>query len=1095
MNVCSPSWRWKAAVVFSLSLALHCRRETALPPARTTEPRLTGFDTWHRCTKSVPPGHVVELARCAPANPPRDLVSLAVSDCEDSMTTAADAVRLLAYVPLCTSAAVDHLEKLAKTKPSPSVLSDLSAGYFLRAQRGDRPSDFVRSLDAADRACALAPTAQARFNRALAQEALGFSSEAARSWDELRKDGTPWAREAAEHQARLAATINRSKAAQWALNQELLPRAAAAGDHKAVDQLVAPYLNAAQLYVETKVLPDWATASAAKSETAATHLRLAEMIATALAARTNDRYLLDAVQKIPDCPDAGALKRLSDAYGAFGAMRTTAMKPGPWPEYASVERALKESGSSLQFGLMLGMATGLTQERHYDQALALLRSTEREAVEHHYPYLLARVHTGRGYVYLTQGRHIEALAEYSQATSVFERTHDLENFGKIRSYLVGLFRQIGDPELTWRASFQNQRYANDLVDAQSRHLSLGENATSAVELGYPAVGLQYQNLAVRLLQDELSRDPGEGKLQTLRDNLGIALFRRAWIQVHLGRSDAALADLNASTALVKPSERKETGIPAGYRARIAEISAQRVAGKDRPRAISKLSEAIGLASTTYYQTLSASLRIQRAELYLLDGNRSAAAADLRAAVASLQAEEKAALDRPPDQLTFSAEQLWSAYFARAQETYRRLIHYYVEEGSDAEAFRHAERARAYEPLHLILRRPDLPPAFRNLIHDGEPLRLDAVERIVPSGTFLLQYSVDDERTYVWVIGEGRSERLELPVGESTIRGWTHTLHRYADLRDEKRFTAALAEPYAALLEKPLALVAKLQGREQAKVVIVPDRSMHGLPFAALRNGRGYLMQEHPVSVAGSSTLYVFSLLQDRQLSAWKKQSVLLFADPAIDQKLDVARDQPSLLAARSEAERIRSVYAPVAQVDPPHMGEQATVPELLRLSAESTIVHIAAHGIANAEVPSRSYLLLAPTENDTGVIDAERLLKELRLTRTRLVVLSACSSAGGTPVGPEGLAPLVRPLIAAGVPGIVGTLWDVSDSLATEDLLVRFHHYYRDGEDADNALRLAQMDMLGHSSKGHQAVWAWSAYQMNGFASSPFPASAGPTRR
>jgi CHAT domain-containing protein len=162
----------------------------------------------------------------------------------------------------------------------------------------------------------------------------------------------------------------------------------------------------------------------------------------------------------------------------------------------------------------------------------------------------------------------------------------------------------------------------------------------------------------------------------------------------------------------------------------------------------------------------------------------------------------------------------------------------------------------------------------------------------------------------------------------------------------------------------------------------------------------------------------------------------------------------------------------------------------LRLAAGNTIIHLAVHGVANPEVPSRSFFLLAPTGDDSGVIDAERLLKQLQLTKTRLAVLSACSSAGGTPVGAEGLAPLVRPFVAAGVPGVVGTLWNVSDNLATEDLLVRFHQHYRDGREAAQALQLAQQEMIAHPSKAHRAAWAWSAFQMYGCASSPFPASA-----
>src|SRR5205085_7297285 len=102
--------------------------------------------------------------------------------------------------------------------------------------------------------------------------------------------------------------------------------------------------------------------------------------------------------------------------------------------------------------------------------------------------------------------------------------------------------------------------------------------------------------------------------------------------------------------------------------------------------------------------------------------------------------------------------------------------------------------------------------------------------------------------------------------------------------------------------------------------------------------------------------------------------------------------------------------------------------------------------------------------------------------RTRLVVLSACSSAGGSFVGPQGLAPLVRPFIGANVPAVVGSLWDVNDA-STKQLLVFFHCHYRHGDDVAVALRNAQLEML----RKDDSVMAWAAFQVVGYATSPFP--------
>ncbi|HEY0373102.1 MAG TPA: CHAT domain-containing protein, partial [Thermoanaerobaculia bacterium] len=304
--------------------------------------------------------------------------------------------------------------------------------------------------------------------------------------------------------------------------------------------------------------------------------------------------------------------------------------------------------------------------------------------------------------------------------------------------------------------------------------------------------------------------------------------------------------------------------------------------------------------------------------------------------------------------------------------------------------------------------------------------------------------------------------------------------------DVEGFQEALATPYARLLREPLARVAKLKvPKSVPRIVIIPDRSMHGLPFAALRNGNRYVVEDHRVSVAASATLYAFSLAKDRQRAGTPAVSMLLVTDPAIAPGLAIAGGLPQLDWAHAEARQIEELYRGALSIDT-LTGSQATSVEFLRLARTSSIIHVAAHGIANPDIPSRSLLLFAPVGRDTGAVDAERLLKELRLENARLAVLAACSSAGGTPVGPEGLAPLVRPLLVAGVPGVLGTLWNVHDSSETAKLLVLFHRNYRNGKDADDALRLAQLEMLGDRDLAQSSAVAWAPFQVTGYASSPF---------
>jgi CHAT domain-containing protein len=1081
-------------------LLFHCDRHQP----RVTEPSLSGFDDWRDCTKTLARGNVVETVRCGDTNLPREFVSLAVSECEGKMTSAKETVRVLGYVAACTDIAVEKLEQFAREqRGDATVLSDLSGAYIVRAQRKNQPADFVRALDAADRAVAAGgELPAARFNRALAQEALGFTDEAIASWDALRADeDAPWRDEAAQHSMRLVARRSRSAATRWKNNKILLPERAAAGDRKAVRAMIDSYHTLAQRYVEEEVLRAWAEASLARqTDKAEQQLVIAEIIATELNAlsREGDRYLLDSVERIRLRGDEDRSTRLEEGHLLLGAARdrSRTFSGSVEEKYRRSASLLADAGSPMHLAALAGVAASLTVASRFDEAWSLLEHIEQIAARKGYASLRGRVYAARGYLRMTQGYDLDALAEYGKAKDIFEETGDLENAGSVQNIFIGLFRRIGHEDLTWRSVFQSRRYVRNLVEAQARHINSGECALSALALGYPSIALRYQNIAVQMLENETSNATGTD-LEYLRRNVGVARRTRALIEASLSEgnpaADAAVeADLAEAARLLAGGEkdsnrdvRDKDPITNGFRARIAEVRARQMARMDRKKAIHLLTGAIQLAANAHYGSLIASLLTQRARLYRLEGQARESVADLEAAIALLREEERAAV-KSQEKLTES-ERLWSALFSRSQEAYRELVQHHVEQNADAIAFGYAEKARAYEPLQLLLKRTDLPAEFRALIHDDEPLDLETVKRVLPAGTYVLEYSVHDDVTHVWIIGKDFSVRKTLSVGEKQIHAWTRSIQKYASMQNDEAFEASLDAPYDRLLATPVGIVTRRE--PNARIVIVPDRSMHGLPFAGLRHAERYLIETHPISVQGSATLYAFSLMQDRHLPRDTSQSVLLFADPRFDENLDIAYKQPRLTAARTEAQQIHDLYAPIARVDPPYMDERATVPALLALAPDSSIVHIAAHGITNPDAPSRSFLLLAPADGDSGIIDAERLLRQLQLTKTRLAVLSACSSAGGTPVGPEGLAPLVRPLLAAGVPGIAGTLWNVGDNQATQDLLVRFHKHYRDGYAADVALQKAQMEMIHDPLAGHRAPRSWSAFQFNGYASSPFPPS------
>jgi tetratricopeptide (TPR) repeat protein len=99
--------------------------------------------------------------------------------------------------------AVPLLEQAVEHRAPPAkMLSDLSAAYLVRADRGHNPQDRAKALAVADRALhADATLAEALFNRALALERLSLTDEARGAWQDFvaLDHGSPWSAEARVH--------------------------------------------------------------------------------------------------------------------------------------------------------------------------------------------------------------------------------------------------------------------------------------------------------------------------------------------------------------------------------------------------------------------------------------------------------------------------------------------------------------------------------------------------------------------------------------------------------------------------------------------------------------------------------------------------------------------------------------------------------------------------------------------------------------------------------------------------------------------------------------------------------------------------------
>jgi CHAT domain-containing protein len=151
---------------------------------------------------------------------------------------------------------------------------------------------------------------------------------------------------------------------------------------------------------------------------------------------------------------------------------------------------------------------------------------------------------------------------------------------------------------------------------------------------------------------------------------------------------------------------------------------------------------------------------------------------------------------------------------------------------------------------------------------------------------------------------------------------------------------------------------------------------------------------------------------------------------------------------------------------------------VVELLGRASILHFAGHAVFNPDEPERSFLALTGAADDDGRL-AAREIGALRLSKTYVVVLSACSTMNPRPTRAGPMAGLAHSFLSAGVPVTISTLWDVSDR-ATTELLVEVHRGLATGGDATAVLRRAQLRALHSSDPTLSVASTWAAFTSTG---------------
>jgi CHAT domain-containing protein/predicted negative regulator of RcsB-dependent stress response len=406
----------------------------------------------------------------------------------------------------------------------------------------------------------------------------------------------------------------------------------------------------------------------------------------------------------------------------------------------------------------------------------------------------------------------------------------------------------------------------------------------------------------------------------------------------------------------------------------------------------------------------------------------------------------------------------------------------------------------------------------------QPLTLAEIQQqVVDDDTMLLEYSLGEERSYLWAVTKTSITSYELPK-RADIEALAQRFYQQTGKQNLPQRRGIGVEPRtdtvdvtSQLSQMLLSPVAGQLG--QKRLLIVSDGALQFLPFAALPapdtigNGNTpvpLIVKHEIVNLPSASTLAV--IRQDTSGRKPAPKAVAVLADPvfsADDERLKTsAATQPTvplqsatptdvdtlaltraafemsatfdrLPYTRTEADTILKL-APTAEaiqaLDFAANFATATNPQL----SQYRIVHFATHGILDSVNPELSGVVLSLVDDkgktQNGFLRLRHIFN-LNLP-AELVVLSACETGLGEDVKGEGLVGLTRGFMYAGAPRVLVSLWSVNDK-GTSELMSRFYKkMLQEGQKPAAALRAAQIEML--QTPQWKDPYYWAAFTLQG---------------
>jgi CHAT domain-containing protein/tetratricopeptide (TPR) repeat protein len=245
------------------------------------------------------------------------------------------------------------------------------------------------------------------------------------------------------------------------------------------------------------------------------------------------------------------------------------------------------------------------------------------------------------------------------------------------------------------------------------------------------------------------------------------------------------------------------------------------------------------------------------------------------------------------------------------------------------------------------------------------------------------------------------------------------------------------------------------------LIIEADGQLAKLPFQALVLPEGSYLGLQRALAFSPGLFYMLRLRPDATIRS--DEHVLIVGEPALARS---DADFIPLPDANREAREVASLFRNSTLIS----GKAATGPNIIEHLSSASVFHFAGHAISG---PEGTGLKVAPANElePASTLLTPDQIEAHRLSRTRLVVLSACSTAQP---GDDGLADagnISLAFLRGGVPHVVATRWAV-DSSTVSELTRSFYSELLRGQSPGSALLRAATELNHQANRVHPYFWA-----------------------